>query len=176
MGKLFWLYFLLGVLSIGLLSGCNQQQTSKPIIITFTPVGTNEIQLERIAENQEWNVVVHWTRNRTNLPGFTDSYRPKSGNYFLVAYITFVRNPAFEKGDGVIKLSYQVGSNNYTIHESGIGNNEVFGDFRLSSLVEPNPNDPHDRPFSTEVYFEVPKDAQNFQLSFGSTSPISLGK
>jgi len=173
MGNLFWLYYLSGILLISSLTGCSQQQTPK--IITFTPIGTNEVQLEKVAENQNWRVVIHWTRHRDSLPSFTETFQPKSGNYYLVAYVTFARNPAFQKGEGVIKLNYRTGNNSYIIHESGAGNNEVFGDFQLSLLVEPNPSDPNDRPYNTELYFEVPKAAQDFQLSFGSTSPVSLG-
>jgi len=140
---------------------------------TITPSPNNN---EKVVEDKDWRVVIQGSKKRqAALKAVFESYLPKNGYYFLIVQVTFERNPAFDEASNAINIKYQIGGSSYSIHETGAGNNDTYGNFRFTLLAEPNPKDPNDRPYSTELYFEVPNDAKDFQLSFGSTPPVSLG-
>ncbi len=138
--------------------------------------GRSLVQLEKTTEDQNWKVVVHWAKNRDSLPGFSETYRPAVGNTLLMVYLTFERNPAFSEKDDVLKLDYTLANNRQTISMSGAGNNEVFLNERISLLVTPDLKDPNDRPYSAQIFFEVPAEAQDFRLLVGSAPPLELKK
>jgi hypothetical protein len=170
------LLYLLLILVFFLLSSCGEQKQEKWVQVTDDGdlKGNNKIVLEKTTENQNWRLIVHWVKDRDSLSGFVETYLPKSGNYFLMVYLTFERNPAFDKKEDIIKLSYKLGNDTYITSMSGWGNNEQFTNQKIRMLETPNPNDPHDRPFSVQIYFEVPKGAGNFQLLAGTAPPLEL--
>ncbi len=136
--------------------------------------GTNFVKLEKVVEDQDWRIVVHWIKNRESLPGFAETYKPRADNYFLTVYVSFEHNPEFKKDTGAIKLEYKLDGYDQITFEAGHGNSEIFGNYGLGLIRDPDRNDPNDKRFNTQIYFEVPKKAQHLRFIVGSLPPLDL--
>jgi len=175
-------WLMMFILSV-FLSSCNEQSTTQlPETIVDISLGlddgsgpgTNFVKLEKSVEDKDWRVVVHWIKNRESLRGFSETYKPKTENYFLMVYVSFERNPDFKSNTGVIKLEYELESHNQTIFDTGYGNSETFDNNGLELIKGPDPNDPNEKRFNAQIYFEVPKKARHLRFIVGSLPPLNL--